>query len=64
MAERINGILKNVFYLYQTFANGEHAKVVAKNAINTYNEIKLYLSLNTKAPNMVYTLTTKTNFNL
>ena len=64
MAERVNGILKDEFYLDQTFANGAHAKRAAKNAINLYNEIRLHLSLDHKTPNMVYLKTAKINFNL
>jgi putative transposase len=30
MAEQVNGILKDEFYLDQTFANAAHAKAVAK----------------------------------
>ena len=54
MAERINGILKDEFYLDQTFTNVAHAKRATKNAINLYNEIRLHLSLDFKTPNMVY----------
>ena len=56
MAERVNGILKDEFYLDQTFNNVNHAKKAAKNAINLYNQIRLHLSLNYKTPNMVYQL--------
>jgi transposase InsO family protein len=56
MAERVNGILKDEFYLDQTFANPVHTKAVAKNAINLYNEVRLHLSLDFKTPNMVYKL--------
>ena len=56
MAERVNGILKDEFYLDQVFTNVQHAKRVAKNAINLYNEIRLHLSLDYKTPNMVYKL--------
>jgi len=56
MAERVNGILKDEFYLDQTFANVAHAKRAAKNAIKLYNEIRLHLSLDFKTPNMVYQL--------
>jgi len=56
MAERVNGILKDEFYLDQTFANVSHAKRAAKNAINLYNEVRLHLSLDYKTPNMVYKL--------
>ena len=54
IAERVNGILKDEFYLDQTFDSIAHAKRAAKNAINLYNEIRLHLSLDYKTPNMVY----------
>lgn len=57
MAERVNGILKDEFYLDQTFTDLHHAKRATKNAINLYNEIRLHLSLDYKTPNMVYKLT-------
>ncbi len=56
MAERVNGILKDEFYLDQTFDSVDHAKRTAKSAINLYNEIRLHLSLDYKTPNMVYKL--------
>ena len=54
MAERINGILKDEFYLDQTFTDVDHAKRATKNAINLYNQVRLHLSLDYKTPNMVY----------
>jgi transposase InsO family protein len=54
MAESVNGILKDEFYLDQTFDNVDHAKKAAKNAINLYNQVRLNLSLDYKTPNMVY----------
>tara|TARA_R110002051_G_scaffold127873_2_gene201505 strand:- start:8946 stop:9686 length:741 start_codon:yes stop_codon:yes gene_type:complete len=57
MAERVNGILKDEFYLDQVFTDATHAKRAAKNAIKLYNEIRLHLSLNYRTPNMVYKLT-------
>ncbi|WP_422091659.1 integrase core domain-containing protein [Tenacibaculum ovolyticum] len=45
IAERINGILKDEFYLDQTFHNLSRAKRAAKNTINLYNEVRLHLSL-------------------
>ena len=54
VAERVNGILKDEFYLDQTFDNLTHAKRATKNAINLYNQIRLHLSLDYKTPNMVY----------
>ena len=56
IAERVNGILKDEFYLDQTFMNAAHAKRAAKNAIKLYNEVRLHLSLDFKTPNMVYKL--------
>ncbi|MFK7834256.1 MAG: IS3 family transposase [Winogradskyella sp.] len=50
MAERVNGILKDEFYLDQTFDSLQHAKKATKNAINLYNEIRLHLSLDYKTP--------------
>ena len=57
MAERVNGILKDEFYLDQTFDSLAHAKRATKNAIKLYNEVRLHLSLNFNTPNMVYKLT-------
>ena len=54
MAERVNGILKDEFYLDQTFMNVTHAKRAAKNVIKLYNGVRLHLSLDFKTPNMVY----------
>lgn len=54
VAERVNGILKDEFYLDQTFDNITQAKQATKNAINLYNQVRLHLSLDFKTPNMVY----------
>ena len=54
MAERVNGILKDEFYLDQTFSDMAHAKRATKNVINLYNKTRLHLSLDYKTPNMVY----------
>jgi putative transposase len=54
IAEHVNGILKDEFYLDQTFANAAYTKRAAKNAINLYNEVRLHLSLDYKTPNNVY----------
>jgi len=56
MVERVNGILKDEFYLDQTFKNTAHAKKAAKNAVNFIHQIRLHLSLDYKTPNMVYKL--------
>ena len=54
MAERVNGILKDEFYLDQCFFNMKHAKSATKNAIDIYNSKRLHLSLDYKTPNMVF----------
>lgn len=54
VAERVNGILKDEFYLDQIFNNENHTKQATKNAIKLYNEKRLHLSLDFKTPNMVY----------
>jgi len=54
MAERVNGILKDEFYLDQTFTNVAHAKRALQNVIKLYNEIRLHLSLDYKTPNYMH----------
>ena len=54
IAERVNGILKDEFYLDQTFFDVSHAQRAAKSAIKLYNEVRLHLSLNFKTPENVY----------
>ena len=45
IAERVNGILKDEFYLDQTFDSTAQAKSATKNAIKLYNQIRLHLEL-------------------
>jgi putative transposase len=54
VAERVNGILKDEFYLDQCFFSTENAKMATKNAIKLYNNKRLHLSLGYKTPNMVF----------
>ena len=54
VAERVNGILKDEFFLDQTFFNIEHAKLATKNAIDIYNNKRFHLSLQMKTPNMAF----------
>ncbi len=54
LAERVNGILKDEFYLDQTFASVQEAKRATKNAIKLYNSKRLHLSLDYKIPNHVH----------
>lgn len=54
VAERVNGILKDEFYLDQTFNNEKQIKQATNNAIALYNDKRIHLSLDFKTPNMVY----------
>lgn len=53
-AERINGILKTEFLLDQTFLNVEQARVVAVQAIQSYNCLRPHMALGMRKPNEVY----------
>jgi putative transposase len=68
MAERVNGILKDEFYLDQTFTSVVQAKKATKNAIKNaiklYNSKRLHLSLDYKIPNYVHQYAAYTNINL
>lgn len=54
IAERVNGILKDEFYLDQSFENVIHAKRATKNAVNIYNNKRLHLSLDYKTPQTIF----------
>ena len=54
VAERVNGILKDEFYLDQCFFSLDHACKASKNAIEIYNSKRLHLSLGYKTPNSVF----------
>ena len=54
IAERVNGILKDEFYIDQCFFNIRHARIAIKNAVDIYNSKRLHLSLGYKTPNMVF----------
>ncbi len=54
VAERVNGILKDEFYLDQCFFSTDHATMATKNAIDIYNSKRLHLSLGYKTPNMAF----------
>jgi len=54
IAERVNGILKDEFYLDQTFFDVKYAQKATKNAVYIYNNKRLHLSLGYKTPNMVF----------
>jgi transposase InsO family protein len=54
IAERVNGILKDEFYLDQCFSNVHTASIACINAIKVYNNKRLHISLSYKTPNEVY----------
>jgi len=54
LAERVNGILKDEFYLDQCFFSTSHACIATKNAIEIYNTKRLHLSLGYKTPDYVF----------
>lgn len=54
IAERVNGILKDEFYLDQTFYSKRSASEATDNAIMIYNSKRLHISLGYKTPNMVF----------
>ncbi|MGK0414417.1 MAG: putative transposase [Polaribacter sp.] len=54
LAERITGILKDAFYLDQTFTSVVQAKKTTKNTIKLYNAKRLYVSLEYKTPYYVH----------
>jgi putative transposase len=54
IAERVNGILKDEFYIDQCFVSTHHARIAIKNAVEIYNSKRLHLSLGYKTPNLVF----------
>jgi len=54
VAERINGILKNEFYLDQDFISNKIAQKSTEQAIETYNNIRPHWSLNLGTPSEWY----------
>jgi len=64
VAERVNGILKDEFFLDLTFFSTKLAQKAAKNAIMLYNNERLHLSLGYKTPNSVYQNKEKISINL
>lgn len=54
LAERINGILKEEFLLDHIFRNKQDAVKATKQAIKTYNNVRLHLKLNFKTPEQIH----------
>ena len=62
VAERVNGILKDEFYLDQCFFSTANAKKATKNAIEIYNNKRLHLSLGYKTPNKMFEIAAQNQF--
>ena len=54
IAERVNGILKNEFYLNIKFKNLDYALEATKEAINNYNNLRPHMSLGYSTPEEKY----------
>lgn len=54
MAERVNGILKQEYYLDQTFRTKKMAIKACRQAVKIYNDLRLHMSLGYKTPNHVH----------
>jgi len=54
IAERVNGILKDEFYLDQCFFDSRFACKAAKNTSEIYNSKRLHISLGFRTPNSVF----------
>jgi transposase InsO family protein len=54
IAERVNGILKDEFYLDQCFFSTQNASKATKSAIEIYNNKRLHISLGYKTPEVVF----------
>ena len=57
VAERVNGILKNEFYLDATFNNFAQALSTVNSGVRNYNEKRPHWSLKLKTPSQVYSQT-------
>ena len=55
MAERVNGILKQEYYLDQAFKTKDLAKKACKQAVKIYNGLRLHMALDYKTPDQVHT---------
>jgi len=56
LAERVNGILKQEYYMDVTFFDVKHAKKACRDAIFIYNNHRLHMALNYKIPEYVHSL--------
>lgn len=60
-AERVNGILKDEYYLGEKFSSKAIAKKACRQAVNLYNSDRPHLCLDMKTPEMVHLGLKKTN---
>jgi len=51
MAERVNGILKDEFYLDQNFKTTDIAIKYTKQAVNLYNNVRTHMAIGYVTPN-------------
>ncbi len=58
LAERMNGILKQEFFI-ETCNTGEELEILVKQSIKTYNNKRPHLSLKMKTPNFIHEKTEK-----
>ncbi len=56
LAERVNGILKQEYYLDVTLIDVKHAIKACRDAIFIYNNHRLHMALNYKIPEYVHSL--------
>jgi transposase InsO family protein len=54
LAERVNGILKDEFYLDYYFDNLKQVKQACRESIKLYNEKRFHLALQMKTPDQVH----------
>lgn len=54
IAERVNGILKEEFGLYEAFENHQALKLQVKQAIDLYNRVRIHMSINMLTPNQAH----------
>lgn len=54
LAERVNGILKQEYYLDQNFRTKKIARTACRQAVKIYNGLRLHMSLGYKTPDYVH----------
>ncbi|VXA91769.1 transposase (fragment) [Flavobacterium sp. 9AF] len=54
VAERVNGILKEVFGLHEAFKNYHDLKKQVTQAIQLYNNLRIHMSIKMTTPNLAH----------